>query len=637
MASAVPAAGGAAQVTTKKTPSAVDFGPNVMVFDPSMPTSEIQDALDEAWEQQRNNEMGSDRFAFYFLPGEYGSAAQPLLAKVGYYTEVAGLGAEPADVQINGKIESFNRCFDANGEPAEVSDNCFALNNFWRGMSNLTINVLPGTGSCQAGVPFNTWAVSQAVSMRRVVINGKGSEPELFLFDVCSGPAYASGGYLADSRPGLVVNGGQQQWYARNSDVEVWTNAVWNQVFSGMSFTDPDAAPVDAKYPDPPYTVLDTTPLSREKPYLYVDDKGNYKVRIPSAATNTRGVSWAGGMTPGRSLPISDFYVARPGDSVQVINNQLARGKNLILTPGVYDVARSISVKRADTVVLGMGLATLKAIDGATPMRIADKPGIILAGVTIDAGSVESPVLLQVGKPNGNNGVANNKPSNPTTLSDVYFRVGGPYVGKADVTLEVNSDNVLIDHTWVWRADHGIEDFDTSTGDFGDSERWATNIGRNGLIVNGDNVTATGLFVEHFQEYNTIWNGENGRVLLYQNELPYDPPSQADWTQPDGTLGWAGYKVADDVKNHRLWGGGVYAFNRNDPSIVTEMGYEVPDTPGVVLTHVMTKNLSGPGTINSVVNGFGEPVDGIPVPGDPDNYEDPSYVIEYSDGVAVLP
>ena len=68
-----------------------------------------------------------------------------------------------------------------------------------------------------------------------------------------------------------------------------------------------------------------------------------------------------------------------------------------------------------------------------------------------------------------------------------------------------------------------------------------------------------------------------------------------------------------------------------------EDGYQVPDTPGVVLTHVMTKNLSGPGTTNSVVNGFGDPVDGIPAPGDPDDYEDPSYVIEYSDGVGVLP
>ena len=211
--------------------------------------------------------------------------------------------------------------------------------------------------------------------------------------------------------------------------------------------------------------------------------------------------------------------------------------------------------------------------------------------------------------------------------------------------LRDNVDRVLPEY--LPRADHGIEEFDTSTGDFGDTERWATNIGRNGLIVNGDNVTATGLFVEHFQEYNTIWNGENGRVLLYQNELPYDPPTQADWTQPDGTLGWAGYKVADKVKKHELWGGGVYVFNRNDPSIVTENGYEVPDTPGVVLTHVMTKNLSGPGTINSVVNGKGDKVDGIVpcvTPGVPANcgpdkaqFEPPSYVISYSDGVAVLP
>ena len=121
----------------------------------------------------------------------------------------------------------------------------------------------------------------------------------------------------------------------------------------------------------------------------------------------------------------------------------------------------------------------------------------------------------------------------------MYFRVGGPHVGKADVALEVNSDNVLIDHTWVWRADHGVEGF---TGD--DTERWNTNTGRNGVVVNGDNVTATGLFVEHFQQYNTVWNGENGTTILYQNELPYDPPTQADWMH-GGVEGWAGYKVGD--------------------------------------------------------------------------------------------
>ncbi len=631
-----------------------DFGPNVTIFDPSMPTSEIQAKFDEIWELQRDAEMGSGRYSLLFLPGTYGSAEEPLVGKVGYYTEVAGLGASPGDVQINGKIDVYNRCFDAPDRPNYDLSNpdvqCFALNNFWRSLSNLTINVFPGSApegewyACEAGLPFNTWAVSQAVSMRRVDINGFGGEPPLFLFDVClQRPGFASGGFIADSRPGGVINGPQQQWITRNSEIDFWSNAVWNQVFTGVV-----GAPDGSTFPDPPYTTLETTPVSREKPYLFVDDAGEYNVRVPSAHVDTSGTTWADGLTPGRTIPITDFFVAQPSDSVQEINNQLARGKHLILTPGVYDVDKSISVKRPDTVVLGMGLATLHAVDGAIPLTIADKAGIIVAGVTIDAGEVESPVLLQVGKKNGNNGVPNTDPDNPVTLSDVYFRIGGPYIGKTDIALEVNSDHVLIDHTWVWRADHGIEGFDATCdlddpedyencedefgnpiGFLGDDIRWATNIGRNGAVINGDDVTATGLFVEHFQEYNTIWNGERGQVYLYQNELPYDPPTQADWTADDGTLGWAAYKVADDVEQHLLWGAGVYIFNRNNPDIVTENGYEVPVKPGVQLNHIMTNNLSGPGTINHIVNGCGPTLDGIPDPGDPDNYEDQEYIVTY--------
>ena len=623
--------GGAADAAPAPPAAAPDFGPNVMIFDPAMPTSEIQAAFDAIHAQQVDDEMGTNRYGLYFLPGTYGSAEEPLQVEVGYYTEVAGLGASPSDVQINGAIEVYNRCFDDPSNPEFVG--CFALNNFWRGLSNLTINVNTlGQGGCEASA--NMWAVSQAVSMRRVDVKGGN----LTLMDYCTGPSFASGGFIADSRVAdgdfVLINGSQQQWYTRDSEVGVWTNPVWNQVFTGVV-----GAPDGAGYPDPPYTTLDTTPLSREKPYLYVDANGDYHVRVPSAQRDSRGITWAEGMTPGRSIPIRDFFIADPTDSVQVINNQLARGKHLILTPGVYDVAKSISVKRPDTVVLGLGLATLDAVDGAIPLTIADKAGIIVAGVTIDAGPVESPVLLQVGKRNGNNGVPNTDPDNPVTLSDVYFRVGGPHIGKTDIALEVNSDHVLVDHTWVWRGDHGVEGFDPDAGVFGDDQRWVTNIGRNGAVINGDDVTATGLFVEHFQEYNTIWNGERGRVYLYQNELPYDPPTQADWTADDGTLGWAGYKVADDVETHELWGGGVYVFNRNNPDIVTENGYEVPVTSGVELNRVMTKNLSGPGTINHVVNGVGDTVDGIlpcVSPGVPPNcgpdkgpFEPPSYVISY--------
>jgi hypothetical protein len=524
--------------------------------------------------------MGTNRYALLFKPGVYGSGSEPLQMKVGYYTEVAGLGADGG------------------------TTDCHALVNFWRTLSNLSLNInARGQDGCRSSANF--WAVSQASSMRRLNISGGN----LSLMDYCTaGPQFASGGFIADSTLPFVINGSQQQWLIRNSRIGGWSNAVWNQVFAGV-----EGAPSDATFPNPPYTTLAATPVSREKPYLFVNAEGDYAIRVPSAHTNTSGITWANGMTPGRTIPLSDFVVATPSDSVQTINNQLARGVNLLLTPGVYDVGKSISVKRADTVVVGLGPATLTAVDGAIPLTIADVPGVVVAGVTIDAGTVESPVLLQVGKKNGNASPKKNDRSDPTTLSDVYFRVGGPHIGKADIALEVNRDNVLIDHTWVWRADHGVEGLS-------DTQRWNTNTGRNGLVVNGDNVTATGLFVEHFQEYNTLWNGENGRTILYQNELPYDPPTQADWMHGD-VEGWPGYKVADGVTTHLLDGGGVYVFNRNNPAIHTENGFEVPETTGVHLHHVMTVNLSA-GTIDHVVNGVGGPADvtriGVPV-----------YVVDY--------
>ena len=561
------------------------LGPNVIVFDSSMPVSEIQATVDAIHAQQVDAEMGTNRYALLFEPGVYGTAAEPLQLKVGYYTEVAGLGASPMDVTINGKIEVYNRCLEGGG-----TSNCVALVNFWRTLSNLTLNINSlGQDGCRASANF--WAVSQAVSMRRLNIGGAN----LSLMDYCTaGPQFASGGFIADSNLPFVINGSQQQWLIRNSRVGGWSNAVWNQVFAGV-----EGAPSEATFPNPPYTTLETTPVSREKPYLFIDSRGRYSVRVPSAHTDTRGITWAGGLTAGRTIPLNQFFVATPSDSVKTINKELVRGRNLLLTPGAYDVDTSILVKRADTVVLGLGHATLTAVDGAVPLTVDDVPGVIVAGVTIDAGTIESPMLLQVGKKPKKNGKSD--PSNPTTLSDVYFRVGGPHIGKADVALEVNSSDVLIDHTWVWRADHGVEGFS------GDTERWNTNVGRNGVVVNGDGVTATGLFVEHFQQYNTIWNGQDGTTILYQNELPYDPPTQADWMH-DGIEGWAGYKVGGQVTTHNLFGGGVYVFNRNNPSIHTENGFEVPVTSGVRLHHVMTVNL-GAGTIDHVVNGVGGPAD----------------------------
>lgn len=581
-----------------------DLGPRVVVFDPAMPVADIQARADRIWSRQVDAEMSEERWSLLFLPGTYGSAAEPLQIKVGYYTEVAGLGASPSDTVVHGKVEVYNRCLtDAPTQPY-----CVALNNFWRSLSNLTLEV-DGAGQDGCRASANFWAASQASALRRVDVRGGN----LSLMDYCTaGPQYASGGYLADSRAGTIINGSQQQWLTRNSEVGEWTNGVWNQVFSGTV-----GAPSEAGFPSPPYTTLDETPVSREKPYLHVGDDGGWQVRVPDAQTGTRGPSWTGGQTAGRDLPLSAFHVATPEQPASVLADALDRGRHLLLTPGVYDVDRTLVVRRDDTVVLGLGQATLTSAGGATPMVVRDGvEGAVIAAVTFDAGVEESSHLLRIKGSPGEQAT----PSSPTTtLNDVYFRVGGPHVGRVDTALRIDADDVLIDHAWVWRADHGVEGF--TAGASGDTDRWRTNTGRVGLVVTGDRVHATGLFVEHFQEFNTVWKGEAGHVVLYQNELPYDPPSQAEWTRPDGTLGWAGYKVADGVRRHELFGGGVYVYNRNDPSITTENGFEVPERAGVRLHHVMTVNLEA-GSIEHVVNGTGARVDSD-APGVP------SYVVDY--------
>ncbi|CAN7322728.1 adenylyl cyclase [Knoellia sp. LjRoot47] len=594
---------------------ATTLGPRVVVFDPSMPVAQIQARADAIHAQQVDDEMGSARWSLLFRPGTYGTATQPLQIKVGYYTEVAGLGASPSDTVINGKVEVYNRCLaDAPSQPY-----CVALNNFWRSMSNLTIQV-NGTGQDGCRASANFWAVSQASSLRRVDIRGGN----LSLMDYCTaGPQFASGGFLADSRAGAVINGSQQQWITRNSEIGSWSNGVWNQVFAGTV-----GAPPEQGFPNPPYTTLDRTSVSREKPFLFVDGRGAWQVRVPDARTSSRGTDWTTGSAAGRTLPLSAFHVATPADAATELASQLSRGKHLLLTPGIYDVDKSLVIRRDDTVVLGMGQATLTAVRGAVPL-VVDKQahGVVVAGVTIDAGTTLSPTLMQVGRPGpaGKNATGARVPRSAragipsTTLNDVYFRVGGPHVGKADVSLRIDADDVLIDHAWVWRADHGVEGF--TAGASGDTDRWRTNIGRVGLVVNGDRVHATGLFVEHYQQHNTIWNGEDGEVVLYQNELPYDPPSQAEWNRPDGTRGWTGYTVADAVQRHRLYGGGVYVYNRNDPSIVTERGFEVPERPGVRLHHVLTVNLDA-GAIEHVVNDTGARVDST-------RSGQPSYVVDY--------
>jgi len=260
-------------------------------------------------------------------------------------------------------------------------------------------------------------------------------------------------------------------------------------------------------------------------------------VRVPALQTNSSGITWHGGSTPGRSIPIGKFFIAHPGDTAAILNAQLASGKNLLITPGLYDITEPIRVTRANTVVMGLGFATLRSINGTAALTTADADGIIVAGLLFDAGPVKSPVLVQVG-PQGSYA---RHAKNPISLHDVFFRDGGAAVGRTIGNLEINSNDTIVDHTWIWRADHG-----SGVG-------WDQNLSANGLVVNGNNVTVYGLFVEHHQQFQVLWNGNGGRTYFYQSEIPYDPPDQASYTSAPGVNGWASYKVADKVTTHEAW------------------------------------------------------------------------------------
>jgi len=575
-------------------PPVTDLGPNVLVFSPDMPQADIQAKVDAVYERQVDDEMGTGRYALLFEPGTYGSASDPLDVRVGYNTEVDGLGQDPSGVTINGGVTATGR----NGSGS--------LDTFWRSVSNLTIKVVPTADACHTGNEM--WAVSQAAPMRRVDVKDYTT-----FMPYCESPNYASGGFVADSElEGGALNGSQQQFYVRNTDLGAgWSNGVWNQVFSG------DLNAPAQSFPVPPYTTLTATPVSREKPYLYVDAAGAYRVFVPSAQTDSVGTSWADGHTPGRSLPMSSFFVAHPGDRIATINSALAQGKNLLVTPGVYDVAQSIAVKRADTVVLGLGLATLTAQGGAVPMTVADVQGVDIAGLTFDAGTVNSPTLLRIGSGHDKGGPHVASAADPTALQDVFFRIGGPHVGKATTSLEVNSDHTILDDVWAWRADHGV------AGSVG----WTVNTADTGVVVNGDDVTATGLFVEHYQKYNVVWNGERGRTVFFQNELPYDAPDQAAWRH-GAVDGWAAYKVSDQVRTHEAWGLGSYIYTNVNPSLHATQSFEVPDRPGVVMHDLTTVALNtNAGTIDHVINGKGAAATGA-VSGQPQT------VTTYTNGVA---
>lgn len=564
------------------------FGENVYLFTPEDNPEEVNAILDEIYDVQEENQFGEERYAIYFMPGVYDESIE---VNVGYYMQVAGLGEFPMDT----RIPSLQCTATWLGDDPNNHNACC---NFWRGVENIEI------GS-------NTmWAVSQATFMRRTQIDGA-----LYLHD---NYGWCSGGFLADSNTELMTDSGsQQQWLSRNCNWKAWMGANWNMVFVG---TEENKAPEGA-WPGIPYTEVEQTEKIQEKPFLIYDEKDGYQVYVPAVRTNAVGTSWQNDTenTSDARISINEFYVAKANvDTAATMNAALAKGKHLLLTPGIYELDEPLYVTKADTIVLGMGLATLLPTKGNACVKTADVPGCILAGILFDAGEAESENLLVVGAaevlgaPEAQAGddvawgsVTDNEAAERRstrdfiTLSDLFFRVGGTTTenpAKVKNCVTINSANVIGDNFWVWRADHG------------DQVAWDKNTADTGIIVNGDDVTIYALMVEHFEKYQTIWNGNGGKVYMYQSEIPYDVPTQADWMSHDGAKeGYASFCVDESVSDFEAWGLGIYLYNR-DTAVTLISAMEVPDKEGVKVHNICTVMLTGYPGMEHIINNEGKSV-----------------------------
>lgn len=531
------------------------LGQNTFVFDAAMDMKEIQTLIDSLHARQTSlhSEFNKDRYALLFKSGTY-----KLDIGVGYYMHVMGLGISPEDVVIVGSVSSTS--VRGGVRVGHV------LTNFWRAAENLTI--VPTVDST------NTWAVSQAASLRRVYIRGN-----LKLHDGAS-----SGGFMADCKiDGTVFSGLQQQWLTRNSVFEKWDGGVWNMMYVGVS-----NAPQE-NWPGKPVTTIKETPEVREKPY-WIYSGGKFILKIPALKKNSIGVDWDKPNSEEKSVSLDEFYLAKPGiDNAESINKALKKAKHILFTPGIYSLSESLKVTRSGAIIMGIGMATLVPEKGNKAIDVSDVDGVTISGLIIDAAIMPSMTLMQVGLKKSNK----RNQDNPTFLFDVFFRVGGPHEGAASNCLVINSNDVFVDHVWLWRADHG------------NGVGWDKNKSANGLIVNGDNVTIYGLFNEHFQEYQTVWNGEQGRVYFYQSEMPYDPPTVDSWKHGE-TYGYASYKVADYVKEHKAWGVGIYNVFYNAPVIV-DQAIETPLAVEKNFYHKVIIWLNGnkESMVKSIINGKG--------------------------------
>ena len=589
---------------THQQPNPPVFPESVVVFGPD--DSNITETMAErsrVLNDRARGHFSSERLAFLFKPGRYG-----VEAKIGYYTSVTGLGASPDDVVFAGERGVYVDAMD----PQQAG----SLDTFWRSGDNFRHEAAAGF----------RWAVSQAAPLRRI-----HAARDLELFDPTARVNYASGGYLGNSIvEGSLILGSQQQWISRNSQMNGATGGAWSNVYVGCAGAVPEPSAAGA---EPRVSVVDQAPVVAAKPYLVIDDVGRYALRVPLVAKDVVGAALD---APFREIPFERVFVADASrHNSQDINKALASGLDVVLAPGIFQLDHSIRMARPGAVVMAIGYATLVApASGAACVIADDAGGMRLASVVLQASEVPAEVnssLLRWG--------GDGSEPDPSVLSDVFARVGGPgsLSVRANVMMEVAASNVILDNIWLWRADHaelapgeqprsrpehesncrgasppllnrGLHAIDATSareetlGDLraGPGEQYHLVVPgecavENGLVVDGDDVTAYGLAVEHTDQDQVIWRGERGRTYFYQCELPYDV-NQTMF----GDKGYTGYRVDRAVKKHECVAPGIYSYFRDYECLVSA-AIVAPATAEVSFTNAFKKKLRAHEGILSVI------------------------------------
>jgi hypothetical protein len=132
---------------------------------------------------------------------------------------------------------------------------------------------------------------------------------------------------------------------------------TWNYVFVGCNGAPDSHCSNTGGSPD---TTIESSHMIAEKPYIISDD-GWFKLMRPKYEQSKKGSSKANGWENADEIDFSKVYVASSADSASDINEKLSHGLHIVFQPGIYDLEETLVVEKPNTVLLGIGIATLVA------------------------------------------------------------------------------------------------------------------------------------------------------------------------------------------------------------------------------------------------------------------------------------